>query len=55
LALGLLRENQAASPVKAFNSTWQIQGYRHEVGDMGAWDEDSEEDLLSKILRIRTI
>ena len=32
---------------KAFSSTWQIQGYRHEVGDMGAWDEDSEEEWPS--------
>jgi len=27
---------------QAFSSTWQVQGYEHEAGDMGAWDEDSE-------------
>jgi len=27
---------------QAFCSTWQIERYEHEVGDMGAWDEDSE-------------
>jgi hypothetical protein len=26
------------------SSTWQVSNYRHEQVDMGAWDEDSDEE-----------
>ena len=27
---------------KDLSSTWQVQGYEHKIGDMGAWDEDAD-------------
>ena len=38
--------SQAGSrKLKEMSSAWQVPNYRHEQVDMGAWDEDSEEDV----------
>jgi hypothetical protein len=40
------RDGSQARPQRQaeMSSTWQVSNYRHEQVDMGAWDEDSEEE-----------